>query len=90
MPEKEHKTVKENDDPLQREDIQFTIICMIQSFFEQKEDNEKLKDYFKDLRGLIEATNVFINQEFDETVYEDYHPSDESDEEDKGNIRYPL
>lgn len=80
MPDKEKNPMKENSE-LQREDVQFTVICMIQSFFEENDGKGKLYDYLKDLAGLIDATNVFINQEFEDSVYSGDPEDFDSDEE---------
>jgi hypothetical protein len=66
MEDNEHKFLME-------EDIQFTLICAIQTFFEQKIPSEKLKEYFDALNQLEVESDKLIKKEIKDALQEAKH-----------------
>ena len=52
----------QKDEVMMEEDVQFTIIWIIQNFFEQ-EPNEDLFKYFEDINKLIAETDELVEKE---------------------------
>ena len=50
------------DEIVMEEDVQFTIICIIQEFFEQKPTEDVFK-YFESINKLVGQTNELIEKE---------------------------
>lgn len=54
---------KKEEGKVVEEDIQFTLICIIQAFFEQKVKSEELIKYFEAITKLVDESDKLIDKE---------------------------